>query len=63
MSRSEYISVLRKDQPLSELERKAIKSTRFKGKIWTQEQIDLIVAQNFQLLSNLSFNDLDIAND
>jgi transposase len=40
MTRSRYLSAIRKQQPLEELERKALKARRIKQKIWTQEDID-----------------------
>lgn len=52
MTRSEYLAVLRKDQPLAELRRKAVKSARRKGNEWTQEQIDLCMAEAINILIN-----------
>jgi hypothetical protein len=50
MSRSDYLSALRKEQPIEELRRKAAKSARLKGRLWTQEQCDLSVAEASELL-------------
>ena len=57
LSRSEYLGFMRKEQPFRELERKAKKSERHKGKIWTQEQLDLHVAQCVCLLSKMVLPD------
>jgi hypothetical protein len=50
ITRSEYLSAMRKQQPIEELERKAKKAARLKGNIWTQEQIDLHIAWGNKLL-------------
>lgn len=53
ITRGEYLKAIRKEQPIAELERKARKSERHKGKLWTQEQIDLHIAQSMQMVSKM----------
>lgn len=52
LTRGEYIAALRKDQPLVELRRKSEKSARLKSKLWTQEQVDLCMAEAIRILMN-----------
>lgn len=47
--RSDYIKYLRRRQPIIELKRKAEKAARLKGKLWTEEDIDLGVAEALRL--------------
>jgi len=51
---AEQVSAMRKQQPLDELKRKAKKSERLKGKIWTQEQTDLIIAESTAILVKMA---------
>ena len=50
MSRKDYLSAVRKEQPIDELRRKAEKAARHKGKLWTQEQCDLVAAEAVMLI-------------
>jgi hypothetical protein len=52
MSRSDYLSALRKEQPILELERKAHKALR-RG-AYTQEDLDLAIARGVNLAVELS---------
>ena len=56
MTRREYLSANRKQQPLPELKRKALKSARLKSKLWTQEQIDYASASAVELSMRLRRN-------
>lgn len=51
MERRDYLSALRKDQPIDELERKATKAKR-RG-IYTQEELDLSIARGMNLAMQL----------
>lgn len=53
MSRSDYLSALRKQQPIEELERKAKKAHQAKGKLYTQEELDLADARAVNLVMSL----------
>jgi len=54
ITRSEYLKTIRRRQPIDELKRKVKKSERLKQKIWTEEQIDLMVAESTNLLTKLA---------
>ena len=54
MSRKDYLSAVRKEQPIEELRHKADKSERRKGKLRTQEQCDLMVAEAAALLEKFA---------
>ena len=54
MTRAQYLSAVRRQQPIEELRRKAIKAERLRGRLWTQEQIDLFAAEAVELLIGLN---------
>lgn len=49
MSRSDYISSIRRQQPITELKRKADKAKR--RAIWTREDLDLADAEAVELIA------------
>jgi hypothetical protein len=51
--RYKKFSEFRRSRPLEELERKALKAQRKKGKLWTVEDIDCARAEAKQLFENL----------
>jgi len=54
--RNKRIDVLRRSQPIEELERKARKSARHKQRIWTIEEIDYAKAYTARMILVLGWD-------
>ena len=54
LSRADLIQEHRRQQPRSELERKARKSHRWKQRLWTAEEIDLIHVEAVEIAGILT---------
>ena len=56
MNRRDKIVQARRCQPVNELRRKAEKAIRRKQKLWTVEELDLVVAETHETIQRIHYD-------